>query len=406
MNILVINAGSSSLKYQLIEMIGTEVIAEGIVERIGIEGSVLKHKPAGKDKVVIKQPMKTHTDAIQLVIRELTDANHGVIASMGQINAVGHRVVHGAELFKDSVIIDDKVIAGLEECSELAPLHNPANLMGIRACQSIMPDVPMVGVFDTAFHQSMPKEAYLYGLSYDAYEKYSVRRYGFHGTSHKYVSNRYAEITGKDIKDLKIITCHLGNGSSVCAVKGGKSVDTTMGFTPLEGLVMGTRSGDIDPAIVPYLMEKMDMDLEETITYLNKKCGVWGLSDVSSDFRDLWTAQEEGNEKAETALKVFCYRLKKTIGAYAAAMGGVDAIVMTAGIGENDNRVREWAVEDLEFIGAHLDKDINNKFAHVSDDGVKLSTPESTVEIWCIPTNEELAIAKETYALCKEAGRC
>ena len=406
MNILVINAGSSSLKYQLIEMNGTKVIAKGEVERIGIEGSLLSHKPIGKDKVKIQQPMKSHTDAIELVLHALTDEEHGVIASMDEINAVGHRVVHGAEQFSGSVIIDDNVLAAIKECAELAPLHNPANLMGIQACKSIMPDVPMVGVFDTAFHQTMPKQAFLYGLSYEAYEKFRVRRYGFHGTSHKFVAYRYAEITGKNIEDLKLVTCHLGNGSSVCAVDGGKSVDTSMGFTPLEGLVMGTRSGDIDPAIVPYLMDKMKMDLEQTITYLNKKCGVWGLSGVSSDFRDLWDAQEAGNERAEIALRVFCQKLKKTIGAYIAVMGGVDAIIFTAGIGENDFLVREWAVEGFQFIGATIDKDKNLEFHHVRGQDVKLSTEDSGVEIWCIPTNEELAIAKEAFGLCQDAGYC
>lgn len=401
MNILVINAGSSSLKYQLIEMIENKVIAKGGVERIGLEGANLEHKPNGKDKVVITQPMNDHTEAIALVLGALTDKEHGVLESMDEISAVGHRVVHGAEKFSNSVIIDDEVLKALEECAELAPLHNPANLMGINACKKIMPNVPMVGVFDTAFHQSMPKKAFLYGLSYEAYDKYRVRRYGFHGTSHKFVANRYAEITNQNIEDLKIITCHLGNGSSVTAVDGGKSVDTSMGFTPLEGLVMGTRSGDIDPAIVPYLMEKMDMNLDETITYLNKKSGVWGLSGVSSDFRDLWAAKDEGNERAKTALEVFCYKLKKFIGGYAAAMGGVDAIIFTAGIGENDYLVREWAVDGLEFLGAEIDKAINKEFEHVRGNDVKLSKADSKVEIWCIPTNEELAIAKETYALCK-----
>ena len=401
MNVLVINAGSSSLKYQLIEMEEKEVIAKGTVERIGIDGSNLEHKPNGKDKVVITQPMKDHTDAIALVLDALTDKKHGVLKSMDEISAVGHRVVHGAEMFSNSVIINDEVLSAIEECAELAPLHNPANLMGINACKKIMPNVPMVAVFDTAFHQTMPKSSFLYGLSYEAYEKFRIRRYGFHGTSHKFVAQRYAEISGKKIEDLKIITCHLGNGSSVTAVDGGKSVDTSMGFTPLEGLVMGTRSGDIDPAIVPYLMDKMDMDLDETINYLNKKCGVWGLSGVSSDFRDLWDAREEGNDRADTALKVFCYKLKKFIGGYAAAMGGVDAIVFTAGIGENDYLVREWAVDGLEFLGAQIDKAVNEEFAHVRGKDVKLSTKSSKVEIWCIPTNEELAIAKETYALCE-----
>ena len=314
---------------------------------------------------------------------------------------MGTGVVHGAEMFSNSVIINDEVLSAIKECAELAPLHNPANLMGINACKKIIPNVPMVAVFDTAFHQTMPKNSFLYGLSYEAYEKFRIRRYGFHGTSHKFVAQRYAEISGKKIEDLKIITCHLGNGSSVTAVDGGKSVDTSMGFTPLEGLVMGTRSGDIDPAIVPYLMDKMEMDLDETITYLNKKCGVWGLSGVSSDFRDLWDAREKGNDRADTALKVFCYKLKKFIGGYAAAMGGVDAIVFTAGIGENDYLVREWAVDGLEFLGAEIDKAVNEEFAHVRGKDVKLSTESSKVEIWCIPTNEELAIAKETYALCE-----
>lgn len=401
MNILVINAGSSSLKYQLIEMVETKVIAKGGVERIGIEGSNLEHKPNGREKVVITKPMSDHTEAIAMVLDALTDKDHGVLASMDEISAVGHRVVHGAELFSGSVLIDNKVLSALEECAELAPLHNPANLMGINACKSIMPNTPMVGVFDTAFHQTMPKSAFLYGLSYEAYDKYRIRRYGFHGTSHKFVAYRYAEITGKNIEDLKIITCHLGNGSSVCAVDGGKSVDTSMGFTPLEGLVMGTRSGDIDPAIVPYLMEKMGMNLDETISYLNKQCGVNGLSGVSSDFRDLWKASEKGIERATIALEVFCYRLKKFIGSYAAAMGGVDAIIFTAGIGENDYLVREWAVEGLQFIGAVIDKPLNKEFEHVRGNDVKLSTSESAVDIWCIPTNEEIAIAKETYVLCK-----
>lgn len=401
MNILVINAGSSSLKYQLIEMTEQKVIAKGTVERIGIDGSNLEHKPNGKEKVVITKPMNDHTEAISMVLSALTNEEHGVLKSMDEISAVGHRVVHGAEFFSNSVVIDEKVLAAIEECSELAPLHNPANLMGINACKKIMPSTPMVAVFDTAFHQTMPKKSFLYGLSYEAYEKFRVRRYGFHGTSHKFVALRYAEITGKEIKDLKIITCHLGNGSSVTAVDSGKSVDTSMGFTPLEGLVMGTRSGDIDPAIVPYLMDKMEMNLEETINYLNKKCGVWGLSGVSSDFRDLWHAKEQGSERAEIALRVFCYKLKKFIGSYAAAMGGVDAIVFTAGIGENDHLVREWAVDGLEFLGAEIDKEINEEFAHAGGKDVKLSTENSKVEIWCIPTNEELAIAKETYALCK-----
>ena len=404
MNILVINAGSSSLKYQLIEIISNQVVAKGTIERIGIEGSNLVHKPEGKDKVKIEKPMSDHKVAIQVMIQALTDKEHGVIESMNEINAVGHRVVHGAELFSDSVVIDDEVIKAIEECSELAPLHNPANLMGITACKAIMPDVPMVGVFDTAFHQTMPKRAYLYGLSYEAYEKYRVRRYGFHGTSHKYIAKRYAQIMDKDIKDLKIVTCHLGNGASVTAVDGGKSIDTTMGFTPLEGLVMGTRSGDIDPAIVPYLMDKMDMNLEQTISYLNKDCGVNGISGVSSDFRDLWAASEAGNDRATTAIEVFCYRVRKFIGAYAAAMGGVDAILFTAGIGENDHLVREYCVKGLACIGAYIDTNINTLESRGKE--MRLSTADSAVDIWCIPTNEELAIAKDTYTICQEKGLC
>jgi acetate kinase len=399
MNILVINAGSSSLKYQLIEMNNNEVLAKGIVERIGTGGSVLTHKPEGRDKYIKETDIPDHKEAIKIAIKALTSKEHGVISSMDEISAVGHRVVHGAEYFSGSVRIDDEVIKALEECCELAPLHNPANLMAIHACQSIMPHIPMVGVFDTAFHQTMPKHSYLYGLSYEAYKKYRIRRYGFHGTSHKYVANRYADLVGKDIKDLKIITCHLGNGSSVTAIDGGRSVDTSMGYTPLEGLVMGTRSGDIDPAIVPYLMEKMGMDLDETIAYLNKDCGVWGLSGVSSDFRDLWVAAEKGNERAKVAIEVFCYRVRKFIGAYAAAMGGADAIIFTAGIGENDHEVRNMCVEGLGCIGAYIDKKINDFYSRGKE--MRLSSKDSKVDIWCVPTNEELAIAKETYALCK-----
>lgn len=399
MNILVVNAGSSSLKYQLINMNNNEVLAKGVVERIGQDGSVLTHKPMDGDKYVEESVISDHTQAIQVVIKALISKEHGVISNMNEINAVGHRVVHGAELFSGSVKIDDSVISALKECSELAPLHNPANLMAIHACQSVMPGVPMVGVFDTAFHQTMPKRAYLYGLSYEAYTKYKVRRYGFHGTSHKYVAGRYAQLVGKDIKDLKIITCHLGNGSSIAAVDGGKSIDTSMGFTPLEGLVMGSRSGDIDPAIVPHLMNKMSMNLEETITYLNKSCGVWGLSGVSSDFRDLWAAAEQGNDRAQTALEVFCYRVRKFIGAYAAAMGGVDAIIFTAGIGENDHKIRQMCVEGLGCFGAYIDKSLNDVSSRGKE--MRLSGKDSKVDIWCVPTNEELAIAKETYALCK-----
>lgn len=378
-------------------MKNSEVLAKGMVERIGLDGSNLKHEPSNSDKIKIEQPIEDHNVAMRLVLDALIDKKHGVISDLEEINAVGHRVVHGAEKFSDSVIVDEKVIAAIEECCEIAPLHNPANLMGIRACKNILPKVPNVAVFDTAFHQTMPSYAYLYGLTYEAYSKYGIRRYGFHGTSHKFVANRYAQIVGKDIKNLKLITCHLGNGSSITAVDGGKSVDTSMGYTPLEGLVMGTRSGDIDPAIVPYLMDKMNMTLDKTISYLNKNCGVLGLSGVSSDFRDLWDAADEGNKRAQTALDVFCYRVKKYIGAYAAAMGGVDAIIFTAGIGENDIPVRKISMEGLSFLGVRIDEERNN----IKRKEIKISTDDSKVEVWCIPTNEELAIANETYTLCK-----
>lgn len=399
MDILVVNAGSSSLKYQLIEMNNNKVLAKGIVERIGMDGSVLTHKPEGKDKYIEETDIPDHKKAMKIVIKALTSKEHGVIESMDEISAVGHRVLHAAEKFTDSVIINDEVIGAIRECIKFGPLHNPANIMGIEACMEIMPDTKMVAVFDTAFHQTMPKKAYLYGLPYEAYSKYGIRRYGFHGTSHKYVSSRYAEVAGKDIKKIKIITCHLGNGSSITAVDKGKCVDTSMGLTPLAGVVMGTRCGDIDPAIVPYMMTSMNMDAKEVDTYMNKKSGVLGLSGVSSDFRDLWKAAGEGNERARFALDVFCYTVRKYIGAYAAAMGGVDAIVFTAGIGENDHVIREMCIEGLDFLGAYLDK--NKNTAESRGKETRLSSRKSKVDIWCVPTNEELAIAKETYALCK-----
>ncbi len=395
--ILVVNSGSSSLKFMLFSMANEKMVAKGLVERIGTPQANIVYQRDGESKIAQGIAAENHGKALAMCCKMLADSDVGVLRSLKEVNAIGHRVVHGAEQFTQSVIITDEVIATLKECIELAPLHNPANLMGIEACRSIMPNIQMVGVFDTAFHQTMPKHAYLYGLSYEAYSKYRVRRYGFHGTSHKYVAQRYAELVGKDIKDLKIITCHLGNGSSITAVDGGKSVDTTMGFTPLEGVVMGTRSGDIDPAIVPYLMDKMDMSLEKTIAYLNKQCGVYGISGVSSDFRDLHAAANDGNERARMALDVFCYRIRKFIGAYAAAMGGVDAIVFTAGIGENDPLVRQWSVQGLEFIGAAIDTEANS----VRGKELRISAAHSKVDIWCVPTNEELAIAKETYAFCK-----
>ncbi len=393
--ILVINAGSSSLKYQLIEIETTDVLAKGLVERIGIEGSVLTHTAPGKEKLVVEEPMADHKQAMSHVLRALTDPQYGVISDMNEINAVGHRVLHAAEKFTQSVIINDAVIDAIRDCIKFGPLHNPANLMGIEACRSIMPTTPMVAVFDTAFHQTMPKKAYLYGLSYDAYTEYGVRRYGFHGTSHKYVSKRYAKLIGK--KDAKVVTCHLGNGSSMCAVDGGKCVDTSMGLTPLAGVMMGTRCGDIDPAIVTNLMKEMKLDPEQMSNYMNKKCGVLGISGVSSDFRDLTAAAKEGNERAATALEMFCYQVRKYIGSYAAAMGGLDAIVFTAGIGENDTGVRARCLEGLEFLGVKIDKELNANRGKE----MRISAPDSKVDVWCVPTNEELEIANDTYELCK-----
>ncbi len=397
MNILVINAGSSSLKYQLFDIAKEEVLAKGLVERIGIEGSMLTHSAKGKEKLEIKEPMSDHKQAMGYVLGALTDEEYGIISDMSEINAVGHRVLHAAEKFSDSVIINDAVMDAIRECIKFGPLHNPANLMGIEACQATMPTTPMVAVFDTAFHQTMPKKAYLYGLSYEAYTEYGIRRYGFHGTSHKYVSQRLPKLLNKDKKDLKIITCHLGNGSSLAAVDGGKCVDTSMGLTPLAGVVMGTRCGDIDPAIVTNLMHEMKLDSEQMSSYMNKKCGVLGISGVSSDFRDLAKASAEGNERAATAIKVFCYGVKKFIGAYAAAMGGVDAIIFTAGIGENDAVIREKCVSGLEYMGVKLDKELNA----TRGKEMRLSAADSKVEVWCVPTNEELMIAEDTYELCK-----
>jgi acetate kinase len=370
-------------------------LAKGLVERIGIEGSILTHTAPGKDKLVIEEPMADHKQAMGHVLKALTDSKYGVITDMGQINAVGHRVLHAAEKFTKSVVINDAVIDAIRDCIKFGPLHNPANLMGIEACRSIMPNTPMVAVFDTAFHQTMPKKAYLYGLSYDAYTEYGIRRYGFHGTSHKYVSKRYAKLVGRS--DIKLVTCHLGNGSSMCAVDGGKCVDTSMGLTPLAGVIMGTRCGDIDPAIVPYLMKEMKLDSDQMSTYMNKKCGVLGISGVSSDFRDLAAAAKEGNERAETALDMFCYGVRKYIGAYAASMGGLDAIVFTAGIGENDCAVRARSVEGLEFLGVKIDPELNA----IRGKEMRISAPDSKVDVWCVPTNEELEIANDTYELCK-----
>jgi acetate kinase len=395
MKVLVINCGSSSLKYQLIDMSNEEVLAKGLAERIGIEGARVKHKPTGKEEVLIEKPMSDHKKAIEIVLNALVDSDHGAISSMDEINAVGHRVVHGGEKFSESVIIDDNVLKAIEECSELAPLHNPPNIMGIKACQELMPNTPMVAVFDTAFHQTMPESSYIYPIPYEMYEKYGIRRYGFHGTSHKYVANRAADMLGKDIKDLKIVTCHLGNGASVAAVKNGKSIETSMGFTPLEGLAMGTRSGDIDPAIIVYLMEKENMTIDEVNTMLNKKSGVLGISGVSSDFRDIEGAASEGNHRAQLALEKFNMRVKKYIGAYSAIMDGIDVLVFTAGLGENSSETRQEICKGLEFIGIDIDESNNN----VRGKETELNKKESKVKILLVPTNEELMIARDTKSL-------
>ena len=399
MKTLVINCGSSSLKYQLIDMVNEEALAQGLVERIGIEGSVLTQKVEGKDKYIVKEEMKDHKDAIRLVLEALVDENNGVIKSMDEISAVGHRVVHGGEKYKESVVINDEVKANIEECFKLAPLHNPANMIGIKACEELMPNTPMVAVFDTAFHGTMPEDAYLYALPYELYEKDGIRKYGFHGTSHKYVSQTCAEVMGRDIKDLKIITCHLGNGASLCAVKNGVSVDTSMGFTPLEGVAMGTRCGNIDPAIVTFLMKEEGLSVDEVNDLLNKKSGVLGISGISSDFRDIEDAAfNKGNRRAQLALRIFEYKIRTTIGAYAAAMGGVDAIVFTAGVGENGPETREKCLEGLEFLGVEIDKEANNVRGKIRE----ISKAGCNVKAFVIPTNEELVIARDTLELIKK----
>ena len=398
MKILVINCGSSSLKFQLIDSESEAVICKGLCERIGIDGSRIVYTPEGKDKITIEEPMPDHNRAIEMVIEALTNKENGVVASLEEIGAVGHRIVHGGEKFTKSVVITEEVIKAIEEVSDLAPLHNPANLIGIRACQKSMPGVPMVAVFDTAFHQTMPEEAYLYGLPYSYYEKYGIRRYGFHGTSHSYVSKRAAELLGKDARDLKIIVCHLGNGASVSAVDGGKCVDTSMGLTPLEGLIMGTRTGDIDPSVVEFIMKKEGSSVADVTNLLNKKSGVFGLSnDLSSDFRDLEDAYLKGDAGAKRAVDAFAYRVVKYIGSYTAAMGGVDAICFTAGVGENSGFTRAIICERLGFIGATLDKEANK----VRGEEKTISGPDSKVKLMVVPTNEELAIARDTYALTK-----
>ncbi|MFR1824249.1 MAG: acetate/propionate family kinase [Clostridium saudiense] len=397
MKTLVINCGSSSLKYQLIDMATEDCMVQGLVERIGIEGSILTQKVEGKDKYVINSDIKDHKEAIRLVLEALVDPVHGVIKSMDEISAVGHRVVHGGEKYSDSVLINDEVLQSIKDCIVLAPLHNPPNVIGIEACKELMPNTPMVAVFDTAFHQTMPKHAYICPLPYELYEKYGVRKYGFHGTSHKYVSNKVVEAMGKDIRDLKIITCHLGNGCSLAAVKNGKSIDTSMGFTPLAGVMMGTRSGSIDPSVISFLIEQHGYTIEEIDELLNKKSGVLGISGVSSDFRDVLAAGEAGNERAKLALEIFYYKVRTQIAAYAGAMGGVDVIVFTAGIGENSSITRREILRGLEFFGFTINDEKNELRGHIQE----ISNEDSKVKVYVVPTNEELMIARDTAKLVK-----
>ncbi len=396
MKVLVINCGSSSLKFQLIDSGSEQCLAKGLCERIGIEGSMITYAPQGGGKEKKVTPMPDHTEAIRLVLEALTNPETGVVKSLDEIGAVGHRVVHGGEKFAASVVIDGEVLAAVESCNDLAPLHNPANLIGINACRKLMPGVPMVGVFDTAFHQTMPEEAFLHGIPYEYYQKYKIRRYGFHGTSHSYVSQRAAEVLGRDYRDLKIIVSHLGNGASVSAVKNGRCVDTSMGLTPLEGLIMGTRSGDIDPAIIEFLAHKEGKDIDEIMEVLNRKSGVLGLSEnLSSDFRDLEDGYIRGDASAVRAMKTYCYHVAKYIGAYVAAMNGVDVICFTAGIGENAPMVRNFVCGYLGYLGVELDQDANNR----RGEDIVITTPDSRTTVMVIPTNEELAIARETVRL-------
>ncbi|MCH3964021.1 MAG: acetate kinase [Clostridium sp.] len=394
MKVLVINCGSSSLKYQLINMEDERVLAKGLVERIGIEGSILTHKVNG-EKHVIKQPMEDHKVAIKLVLNALVDKEHGVIKDMSEISAVGHRVVHGGEKYAESVLIDDNVIKVIEDCIKLAPLHNGPNLIGINACRELMPDVPMIAVFDTAFHQTLPDYAYTYAIPYELYEKYGVRKYGFHGTSHRFVSGEAAKMLGKDIKSLKIITCHLGNGGSICAVDGGKSIDTSMGFTPLAGICMGTRCGDIDPAVVPFLQKSVGLSVDEVDNLMNKKSGILGISGVSSDFRDVEAEADKGNKRAKLALELFYYRVRSVVGSYAAVLNGVDCIVFTAGLGENSSAARLKICEGLTYLGVKLDKQKNN----IAGEAAEISASDSKVKVLAIPTNEELMIARDTQRI-------
>lgn len=395
MNVLVVNCGSSSLKFQLIETDTQNVLASGMCDRIGIDGSEISYKNAKGEKTKKQLPIDTHARGIELVLEYLTDKENGAVSSLSEINAVGHRIVHGGEYFKESVLIDEKVIRDIDDCSALAPLHNPAHLMGIRACLELMPNTPMVAVFDTAFHQSMPPKAYMYGVPYEWYEKHKVRRYGFHGTSHKYVSRRTVEFLGLDYEKSKIIVCHLGNGSSICAVKNGKCVDTSMGLTPLEGLIMGTRSGDLDPAILDYIADREGLNTKAIVNILNKKSGVLGISGLSSDFRDLLDADMKGHERAKLARAAFAYRVLKYIGSYCAVLIGVDAISFCAGVGENAKFIRGMIVEHLEFLGVKLDVEANN----VCGEEAIISTPDSKVKVCVIPTNEELVIAQDTAAI-------
>ncbi len=395
MKILVINSGSSSIKYQLFNMTEETVLAKGLIERIGIDGSRLEQENQADEEFVIEEEIADHTKGMELVINALIDQEHGVISDVDEIGAVGHRVVHGGEYFSDSVIIDEDVKAKIEECSSLAPLHNPANLMGIEVCEELIPGAPQVATFDSAFHQSMPEKAYLYPLPYEYYEQHKIRRYGFHGTSHKFVAERVAEEIGEEFTDLKVITCHLGNGASVTAIEDGESKDTSMGFTPLEGLMMGTRSGNLDPAIIPFIMEKEDLSTEEVDHILNNESGLLGIFEESSDFRDIESELEKGNKRAKVTFDMFNYRVQKYIGSYAAVMNGVDAIVFTAGIGENAINVREAICKDLGYLGVEIDTDRNDMRGKVQ----KISTDDSTVDVYVIPTNEELVIATDTKEL-------
>lgn len=397
MKIFVVNCGSSSLKYQIFDVESEKAIAKGLVERIGMDGSILKHTPEDGETVAIEAEIKDHVDAVQMVLDALVDSDHGIVKDLCEIDAIGHRVVHGAERFIDSVLITDDVMNGIEACCELAPLHNPPNIEGIKACKKFMPTTPQVAVFDTAFHQTLPKVAYIYGLPYELYLKHGIRRYGFHGTSHKYVAQVAAEMMGEHMTDLRIITCHLGNGASIAAIKYGKSIDTSMGFTPLEGLVMGTRSGEIDPAIIPFLMEKENMNGAELDEYLNRKSGILGISGMSSDFRDLESAAKDGDERSALAIEIFAYKVKKYIGSYVAAMGGVDAIVFTAGLGENSPPMRDKICNGLEYLGTRIDEEKNQ----VRGKAQEISVRRSNVRIFVIPTNEELVIASDTAKICK-----